>query len=84
MEAIDPLGSTGTIYAEIERYLAFVKSARPVEPGGEVLIPGEPEERMRAERLACGVPLTDDTWASIVGTACAAGVPDTRIPRGTV
>ena len=42
---------------EVARYLAAVKSSRPVQKGGEVLTPGEPERRLRAERLAGGVPL---------------------------
>jgi hydroxycarboxylate dehydrogenase B len=53
-------------------YVAWVKSCRPDTPGGEVLAPGEPEARLRAERLAKGVPLQPDTWASIL--ACARGL----------
>src|SRR5215510_13594229 len=34
---------------EIDRYTSFVKGARPTA-GGEILLPGEPEARMRAER----------------------------------
>jgi uncharacterized oxidoreductase len=52
-----------------EDYVAWVKSCRPAEPGGEVLAPGEPEARLRAERLKNGVPLQPDTWASIVQAA---------------
>src|SRR5437763_1960655 len=50
---------------EVARYVAFVKSARPVAPDGEVLVPGEPEARTRKERLAGGIPLPDDTWGAI-------------------
>jgi uncharacterized oxidoreductase len=64
---------------EVARYLAAVKSSRPVQKGGEVLTPGEPERRLRAERLAGGVPLTDDTWASIVATARQVGVDERRV-----
>jgi uncharacterized oxidoreductase len=60
--------------AKARRYAAYVKAARPTVPGGEVLLPGEPEARTRADRLAHGVPLTPDTWASIVATARALGV----------
>jgi hydroxycarboxylate dehydrogenase B len=65
--------------AEVARYVAAVKSARPVRAGGEVLTPGEPEARIRAERLAGGVPLTDDIWASIVSTARQVGIEERRI-----
>ena len=64
---------------EVARYVAAVKSSRPVQPGGEVLTPGEPEQRTRAERLASGVPLTDDIWASIVATARQVGIEERRI-----
>ena len=64
---------------EVARYIAAVKSSRPVQRGGEVLAPGEPEQRMRAERLASGVPLTDDIWASIVATARQVGIEERRI-----
>jgi uncharacterized oxidoreductase len=38
------------------------------------LLPGEPEATRRAERLADGVPLPQDTWANIIGTAKRLGV----------
>lgn len=60
-------------------YVAWVKSCRPATPGGEVLAPGEPEARLRAERLAKGVPLQPDTWVSIVQCARGLGVP---VPNG--
>jgi uncharacterized oxidoreductase len=56
-----------------------VKSARPATPGGEVLVPGEPEERSKAERLANGVPLPEDTWAAIIEAARKIGVDERRI-----
>ena len=42
-------------------------------------MPGEPEQRMRAKRLAEGVPLPDDTWAAIVETARSVGLDERRI-----
>jgi hydroxycarboxylate dehydrogenase B len=63
--------------ADVARYIAFFKSAKPVSGVSEVLVPGEPERAMRAERTNNGVPLSDETWNSIVSTAKAegAGVP---------
>jgi uncharacterized oxidoreductase len=73
---IDParLDPSAFFPAEVTRALAFVKSAKPAQSGGEVLTPGEPEQRNRAERLAHGIPLPDDTWAALVATAREAGV----------
>ena len=39
---------------DVARYIAFFKSAKAGNAGGEVLIPGEPEERTRAQRLQGG------------------------------
>ncbi len=55
-------------------YAAYVKAARPATPGGEVLVPGEPEARIRAQRLRDGIPLQPETWATIGATASALGV----------
>jgi uncharacterized oxidoreductase len=68
---------------DIARYVDFVKSARPVAAGGEILLPGEAEARSRARRLAEGVPLPDDTWAAIVETARSVGLDERRIQQAT-
>ena len=68
---------------EIARYVAFFRSARPVAGTDAVLIPGEPEARMRAERMKNGVPLPDETWAAIVNTAREVGVGEDGIARAT-
>ena len=60
--------------AEARSYLDFVRSSRPAEPGGAVLLPGEPERRMRDKRLAEGIPLADEAWAAIAATARGAGI----------
>jgi uncharacterized oxidoreductase len=78
---VDPkkLDPSGFFPKDLTRYVDFVKSARPAKPGGEVLVPGEPEERMKAERLANGVPLPEDTWAAIIEAARRIGVDERRI-----
>lgn len=65
--------------ADVSRMVSFVKSSKPVAAGGEVLVPGEPERRNRAERLAKGVPLPDDTWLSLVLVAREVGLEESRI-----
>ena len=64
---------------EISRYIAYVKDTKPAAAAAEVLVPGEPEQRMRAERLKNGVPLPDDVWATIVAAARSVGINDTAI-----
>jgi uncharacterized oxidoreductase len=59
---------------EMRQYVAYFKSARPAQPGGEVLVPGEPEQGTRARRLTEGVPLPAQTWDSIIAAARGAGL----------
>jgi hydroxycarboxylate dehydrogenase B len=66
---------------DVMHYTQHVKSARPAMADGEVLVPGEPEQRMRAERGQHGVPLPADTWAAIVTAARETGVSDARIAQ---
>ena len=49
----------------------------------QVLIPGDPERKTRAERAQNGIPLPDDTWAAIVNTAREVGVSEISIQRAT-
>jgi hydroxycarboxylate dehydrogenase B len=60
--------------ADMTRYIAFLKGTKPVAFGGEILIPGEPETRTRAERTKNGVPLPKNTWAALVACAREVGV----------
>jgi uncharacterized oxidoreductase len=67
--------------ADVARYVAYFKSAKRAVVGGEVLTPGEPEQRTRRQRLEDGVPLPDDTWASIVNAARETGIDERRIQQ---
>jgi hydroxycarboxylate dehydrogenase B len=78
---VDP---AGFFPVDVARYTAFVKSAKPDKAGGEVLVPGETETRMRAERGQNGVPLPADTWTAIVDAARAIGVSEARIKEASV
>ncbi|SJZ37941.1 uncharacterized oxidoreductase [Enhydrobacter aerosaccus] len=83
---VDPkvFDPAGFFPQDIAKYVAFVKGAKPAVAGGEILIPGEPEARMRAKRLAEGVPLPDDTWAAIVETARSVALDERRIQQATL
>lgn len=74
------LGPAEEWTAEVERYLGFFATARPVERDGRVLMPGEPENLARAERGARGIPLTDTTWQAIRESGDALGVPAPELP----
>jgi uncharacterized oxidoreductase len=66
---------------DVKRYIDYIKSARRSDPDTEILTPGDPERRTKAERLANGIPLSVDTWASIVETARKVGLEDGDIAR---
>src|SRR5580704_11073441 len=68
---------------EISRYIGYFKDTKPAAGVDVVLIPGEPEAKMRADRTKNGVPLPDDTWAAIVNTAREVGVSEASIQRAT-
>ena len=60
-------------------YVDYFKSAKPAKGVDEVLVPGEPEQRRRADRLANGIEIADDAWLSIVDCAREAGVHEDDI-----
>jgi len=65
--------------AEVHSYISFFKSSKPEERDGHVLIPGDKERLMRADRVANGVPIAHDAWAELAGTARKAGLSEAEI-----
>ncbi len=61
---------------EVSRYVAFVKQAKPSQPGGQTLVPGEPEALSKKKRLRNGIPLPENTWRAIVETAVSVGIQE--------
>ena len=76
-QKIDP---DGFFPKDVERYLDFFKTARPIEAGGEVLWPGEKEKKVRAERTATGIPITEETWGAIKKAGEQVGVGADQAP----
>src|SRR5437588_9733547 len=50
---------------EIAAMTAYITASPPARPDEPVLIPGDPERRTRAARLANGVPIDDETWREL-------------------
>jgi hydroxycarboxylate dehydrogenase B len=82
---VDPerMGEAGPLQDEIRRYVNFVKTSRPLDPTGEVLIPGEVEERNRAQRLK-EFQLDDITWTQVVKAARFVGVAEDMINAAVI
>jgi uncharacterized oxidoreductase len=66
---------------EVARYVAYFKDTKPAQGTDAVLVPGDPEARTRAERSKNGVPLPDETWSAIVGTAREVGVGEEAVAK---
>ena len=64
----------------VESVVRRLKAVPPVTDGEEVLLPGEPEARMRARRLRDGIPVPAASWDAIATVArdlgVATGAPD--------
>jgi uncharacterized oxidoreductase len=66
---IEAFQSTSDFNAEVLRLSETLKNT-PVSPDGdEVLVPGEPEQRMKAQRLLEGIPIPQTTWDAIKETS---------------
>jgi uncharacterized oxidoreductase len=60
--------------AQVEAFCARIKAAVPAEGFSETLLPGEPELRMRQQRLIGGVSLPEKTWQEFLSLAGELGV----------
>lgn len=61
-------GTADEFFPEVTRFIDFVKSARTIDDNGEILVPGEIEQRTRAHRRAHGIDLDETTWQQICDT----------------
>jgi uncharacterized oxidoreductase len=68
----DALGDRAAFDAEVARIVAFVTASPP--SSGPVLVPGDPERATRADRLANGIPIEDETWKQIAAAGKSVGV----------
>ena len=79
----DKLDPSHLFPTEVQRYVDYVKSSKTTGEDAEILMPGEIEERYRAQRLEHGVPLPPDTWQGIVECASSLGIERAGIPDTT-
>lgn len=78
---LDParLAENPAFAAEVDAICAHVQASAP----GRVLLPGDPERRAKAERLAQGIPLDDVSWGDLSACATRLGIPEATI-RGVL
>lgn len=60
--------------AEIDAVVSYVKASPPSEPGGTVLVAGDPERQKLAERSATGIQIEEVTWEEIVQSGIEVGL----------
>ncbi|MDA2932766.1 Ldh family oxidoreductase [Acidobacteria bacterium AH-259-D05] len=71
VEAFRPLAEFTSEMCQLGK---TIKATPPAVEGSEVLLPGEPEQRTKAHRLAEGIDVSDVTWQAIVKAARSLGV----------
>lgn len=71
MQVIDPeqLGGAAHFAREVRGLCEFVRGCPRVEGVSEILLPGDPERHMLAQRAESGIPLDDGNWAQLVQLA---------------
>lgn len=69
----------GSFLSEVRRFLAWIRSAAPIDPKAGVLVPGDKERMTAAERRAHGIPLSPQTWEAILDAARAVGLSSSEI-----
>lgn len=77
--SVDVFDRGGGFADDITRYIDYVKTAKPANPDEPILVPGDKERQVKAERLANGVPLTPEAWDDIKGAAKRVGMEGDEI-----
>lgn len=71
------LGGGEHFDCEVSALDAFIRSCPTVPGTSEILLPGDPERRVLAKRMAEGVPFDEGNWKQLVDLAAKLGV---RVP----
>jgi len=64
----------GEFTARVEQLVALMKSTSPAPGYDEVMVAGDPEWRMEAERRKTGIPIADGNWDALIKAAGRVGV----------
>lgn len=85
MFVLDPaaFGGGERFHDEVRAMVAYLHDTTPARGFDRVRVPGEPEQEARAERLAAGIPIDDNTWAGIVKAAEVAGLTSAEVDAFT-
>jgi len=59
---------------QVDAFIEYVKSSKPMPGFDEVLVPGEPETRTEKKRIEEGIFVEDETWKQITDAGKSVGV----------
>ena len=76
----DIFGGVANFRREVEAMADWLHAADPAVGVDRVRLPGEPERESKAERLATGIPVDEQSWIGICDAARRAGVEEASIP----
>lgn len=81
MLVVDPdlFGGASAFGHEVETMVEYLHATSPAAGVDRVMVPGEPEIVSMQTRTADGVPVDDNTWASILKSAQVAGMSEADI-----
>ncbi|MEE2910734.1 MAG: Ldh family oxidoreductase [Candidatus Poribacteria bacterium] len=65
-------------HQQIRDLIEWVKSSRCAPGFDEILVPGEPEQRIKAEREKNGIPIDSETWSQIFSAGQKLGLDFTE------
>ncbi len=76
MQVLNPtaMGGADHFAAEVNQLSDFVRGCPRVDGCGEILLPGDPERRVCAERSKSGIPFDDGNWNQLKALADKLGV----------
>ena len=67
--------------AEIDKFTAWVKASPPAPGVEQVMVPGDPERKSKAERLANGIPIDEMTFEELLAAGEAVGLDRSEAMR---
>ena len=76
----DIFGGVARFRREVQGMADWLHASSPAAGVDKVRLPGEPERESKAERLAAGIPLDDQSWKGICDAARRAGLDETSVP----
>lgn len=68
------LTEAGPFAAGLEELVDYLKASPPRDATQPVLVPGEPEQQIRARRLSEGIPLDEGSWQELREAGAKVGV----------